>query len=170
MLCNGTIQSNGIRTMVDVTEASLAAQYAELPDETLLQRIQSGTLTDMAFKVMSAELSKRGLAYVEPQAEPEPLPMDSDHDDRWSNLEQYLSPIEAEVLCGLLNSEGVPAQVADIHLMTALPMWQTAAYGGVRVRVPTAFLQRAMEIKAAFVAGAYADLEAESTPPVAPRT
>jgi hypothetical protein len=150
------------RTMVDVTEASLIAHYAELSDETLLHRMRSGTLTEMARSVMSAELSKRGLVFVELEAEPEQPPMDSDHDDRWSNLEQHLSPIEAEVLCGLLNSEGVPAQVTDIHLMTALPMWQTAAYGGVRVRVPTAFLQQAMAIKAAFVAGAYIDPESES--------
>lgn len=59
----------------------------------------------------------------------------------------YLSPVEAHVSRGLLESEGIPAHLeSEHHVWASWPM--SHALGGVRVLVPAEFATLAVEILA----------------------
>lgn len=63
--------------------------------------------------------------------------------------------VEAQLLMNLLQSEGIPASLADAHLIQAYQLL-SIAIGGVRVRVPARHVADAQRIIAAFEAGEYA--------------
>ena len=65
------------------------------------------------------------------------------------------NPLEAEMLRGRLEAEGVPAMVADTQTAQVNPFYKLAI-GGVRVMVPEAYLARAREIVRADARGDYA--------------
>lgn len=66
----------------------------------------------------------------------------------------YDQPTEAYIVQGCLVAAGVPAVVADAEL-NQVDSLLTPALGGVRIRVPESYLQRAHEIIAAFNHGDY---------------
>jgi hypothetical protein len=70
-------------------------------------------------------------------------------------LTRFANPLEAQVLHGLLVSEGIRATLADVNQVQTNTLW-TTALGGVRVRVPTAHLARAQALLAAMQSGALA--------------
>jgi hypothetical protein len=47
----------------------------------------------------------------------------------------FQDPVEAQIVCALLQSEGLSATVADLNLVTANWPWALAV-GGVKVQVP----------------------------------
>jgi hypothetical protein len=64
----------------------------------------------------------------------------------------FQDPIEAQIVCGLLQSAGIDAMVADFNLISVnWPMAQ--ALGGVKVQVPHADLDEARKLIAAYEAG-----------------
>jgi hypothetical protein len=65
------------------------------------------------------------------------------------------SPMQAEILCGLLESEGVYATAADANLIRT-DSFLTAALGGIRIMVGEADLQRARGIEQAYRRGDFA--------------
>lgn len=75
---------------------------------------------------------------------------------------RFDDPTEAQLLQGLLQSEGIPASLADAHLVQAYRLL-SSALGGVRVQVPAHRFDEAMQVIAAFEAGDYA-LDEDSDP------
>lgn len=67
---------------------------------------------------------------------------------------RFFVPTDAYMLQSCLESNGVPAVVADAHLVQANQFLATAV-GGVRVLVPESHFEKGMEIRRAFEAGEY---------------
>lgn len=69
-------------------------------------------------------------------------------------LARYFVPTDAYMMKACLESSGVPAVVADAHLVQANE-FLTTAVGGVRVLVPESHFEQALQIHKAFEAGEY---------------
>jgi len=69
-------------------------------------------------------------------------------------LVRDLSPTEAHLLCGCLQSAGIHADAGDAHIVQAHGLLAIAV-GGAKVRVPSAQLDEAREVLAAFRRGAF---------------
>jgi hypothetical protein len=69
-------------------------------------------------------------------------------------LARFFEPMDAYVLKACLESNDVPAIVADAHMVQA-NQFLTTAIGGVRVLVPESHFERALKICKAFDAGEY---------------
>jgi hypothetical protein len=67
---------------------------------------------------------------------------------------RFFEPMDAYVLKACLESNDVPAVVADAHMVQA-NQFLTTAIGGVRVLVPESHFERALKIRKAFDAGEY---------------
>ena len=138
---------------MDVTPESLAEKFRLYDDEELLELYRSGDLTELAQAVARTELASRGIdppAVSPTDAEPEPT-VEGD----LVMVARIYDPLEAEMLRGRLESEGVPAMVADTLTAQTNPFYKLAI-GGVRVMVPEAYLARAREIVRADARGDYA--------------
>ncbi|HZR35515.1 MAG TPA: DUF2007 domain-containing protein [Nevskia sp.] len=77
-------------------------------------------------------------------------------------LARVLEPVQAHILQGRLQAEGIPVFVADGQLVQTNPLW-TFALGGVRVLVPEHLLERARAVMAALEEGRYA-LDEDAAP------
>ncbi len=130
-----------------VTHQNLAEYYVRLNDEELQRLLDSGELTSLAVEVAREELQRRGVDVTEATADEPPTEQDATSGGDLVLLGRYVSPMEAEIVRGRLEAEGVSAVVADAHIvqMTAL---MSQAFGGVRVLVPESQLIRAREILA----------------------
>jgi len=71
----------------------------------------------------------------------------------WQTLVTVFSPTEGYLLRGLLQAAGVPAAVADVHLLQTHSLLAPAI--PVRVLVPERRLERGHEVMAAFERGDY---------------
>lgn len=71
----------------------------------------------------------------------------------WQTLVTVFSPTEAFLLRGVLQAAGVPAAVADAHLVQTHSLLAPAI--PVRVLVPELRLDRGQEVLAAFERGEY---------------
>lgn len=71
----------------------------------------------------------------------------------WQTLVTVFSPTEAFLLRGVLQAAGVPAAVADAHLVQTHSLLAPAI--PVRVLVPKLRLDRGQEVLAAFERGEY---------------
>ncbi|WP_374663889.1 hypothetical protein [Ramlibacter sp.] len=67
-------------------------------------------------------------------------------------LVRDLSPTEAHLLCGCLQSAGIQADAGDAHIVQAHGLLAIAV-GGAKVRVPSAQLDEARHVLAAFRRG-----------------
>lgn len=67
---------------------------------------------------------------------------------------RFFAPTDAYMLQSCLEANGVPAVVADAHLVQA-NLFLTTAVGGVRVLVPESHFERGMAVRKAFEAGEY---------------
>jgi hypothetical protein len=77
-------------------------------------------------------------------------------------LARVLEPVQAHILQGRLQAEGIPVFVADGQLVQTNPLW-TFALGGVRLLVPEHLLGRAQAVIAALEQGRYA-LDEDAAP------
>lgn len=68
---------------------------------------------------------------------------------------RYLIPMEASLAQGCLVAAGIPAVLADAHLMQAY-MLLAPALGGVRILVPEDYLVQARAVLEAFQRGEFA--------------
>jgi len=76
---------------------------------------------------------------------------------------RYLIPMEATLVQGCLEASGIPAVLADAHLMQT-DLLLAPALGGVRILVPSSFLQQARSVLDAFERGEFAlDEDADVT-------
>jgi hypothetical protein len=71
----------------------------------------------------------------------------------WKTLTTVFSPTEAYLLRGVLQAAGVPASVADAHLVQAHGLLAPAI--PVRVQVPALRVEQGKEVLAAFERGDY---------------
>ncbi|MFJ1471486.1 putative signal transducing protein [Massilia orientalis] len=67
---------------------------------------------------------------------------------------RYLIPLEANLVQGCLVASGIPAVLADAHLVQT-DMLLAPALGGVRILVPEDHLQHALAVLAAFARGEF---------------
>jgi hypothetical protein len=67
---------------------------------------------------------------------------------------RFFEPTDAYMLKACLESNDVPAVVADAHMVQA-NQFLTTAIGGVRVLVPESHFERALKIRKALDAGEY---------------
>lgn len=75
-------------------------------------------------------------------------------DGDWQTLVTFFSPTEAHLLRGCLQAAGLPAAVADAHLVQAHGLLAGAIH--VRVLVPERRLAEAQAVMAAYEAGVFA--------------
>lgn len=68
---------------------------------------------------------------------------------------KYLIPLEATLAQGCLVASGIPAVLADAHLMQT-DLLLAPALGGVRILVPEDFLAQAQAVLEAFQRGEFA--------------
>jgi hypothetical protein len=68
---------------------------------------------------------------------------------------RYLVPMDAALMQGCLEASGIPAVLADAHLMQA-DLLLAPALGGVRILVPASFVQEAQSVMEAFKRGEFA--------------
>jgi len=67
-------------------------------------------------------------------------------------IASFQDPVEAQIVCALLESAGIEATVADLNLVTInWPM--SLAVGGVKVQVPPKDVEEATRLIAAYHAG-----------------
>ena len=82
---------------------------------------------------------------------PAPDPPDGD----LVTIARILEPIDAQILQGRLQAEGIPTFLADQQLIQANRLI-AVAIGGVRLQVPARHAERAQAVLAAVEAGDYA--------------
>lgn len=135
----------------------LRDRFERLTDTELIRSFESDGLTTLAREVAGAELRRRGLAAIRPSARASSYDDESEADaaDNLLELARVLTTVEAYILQGLLQAEGIPAVVADAGIVQANYLL-TLAVGGVRVLVPASQLAASREIKLALERGDYA--------------
>ncbi|HEX4510100.1 MAG TPA: DUF2007 domain-containing protein, partial [Burkholderiaceae bacterium] len=79
---------------------------------------------------------------------PSPVPPASDAEGDFVTVARRFDPIAAELLRGRLAADGIPARLADAHLVQAYNLC-AAALGGVRVMVPASWAPQALRAIAA---------------------
>jgi hypothetical protein len=137
---------------MDVNRSDLIAHFRELSDEELISRCGSRTLNDLAQSIAIEELRARGLQLPNPpEIDLEPTEYEGD----LVTVGRFLNTTDAHLTCEYLKAAGVPAIVADAHLVQTNSLWAIAV-GGARVQVPAARFAEAKEVIAAFGRGDFA--------------
>ena len=141
--------------------AELKERFEQMDDDELLRRYRSGDMTELAEQVAAEALRERNLS-TDLLPAPDPSAPErminhahADMDGDVVCLTRVTSPIQAELLCGLLESEGVYAMAADSNLVRVNSML-TQALGGIRIMVRESELERARDIEQAFRRGDFA--------------
>jgi hypothetical protein len=146
---------------MEVTREQLSEKFKLYDDAEILELYRSGDLTELARDVARAELETRGIdpAAAAPQPAASPSSGDAPAETSQPEIEgdlvmvaRLLDPLEAEMVRGRLEAEGIPAIVADGQAAQVL---FKLAIGGVRVLVPEAYLERATDIVRADARGEY---------------
>jgi hypothetical protein len=70
-------------------------------------------------------------------------------------IARFLIPMEASLVQGCLVASGIPAVLADAHLVQT-DLLLAPALGGVRILAPEAYLQQAQAVLEAFQRGEFA--------------
>jgi len=134
----------------------LVETFRGLSDEYLLERVRSGDLTDAAQDLAEQELVKRGI--VPPARQPRPAESDTQEPAEpvvFATIARFLIPIDAHILKGRLEAEGIPVLLADSNLVQTHNLIAVAV-GGIRVQVPASRVSEAREILAAIRSGDFA--------------
>jgi hypothetical protein len=139
---------------VESERTELKVRFEQMDDDELLRRYRSGDMTAVAMDVAAAELATRGLSTEMPSASPatEEVVLDDEVTGDLVCLTRTGSPVHAELLCGLLGSEGIHAVAADANLVRVNSVW-TQALGGIRVMVRESDVVHARDVLEAFRRG-----------------
>ena len=141
-----------------ITSESLARHFASLPDEELVEKFQSGELTDLAQDLAAAELRARRIDVprrkptvanpaLPEEEEANVIPMVIGGD--LVQLASFSDLNSANLLQSRLDAEGVPAIVPDTFASLA------DGHFLVRVMVPESYFERAAQIKMRIDRGDY---------------
>jgi hypothetical protein len=116
--------------------AGLAAVFARMGDEELLERWSSGNLTPDAVQIAGDELSRRGIEAPDPGTPEPPVPESPAPADLvFEVVARSLEPLEIEMLRARLAAEGIDAIAADTGINQVNALY-SIALGGVRLLVP----------------------------------
>jgi hypothetical protein len=134
-------------------EQELAETYREFADEYLLDKWESGTLTDLAMKVAGEELTRRGIPHhANPQHEEDCEPGIGEI-ITFETVAQSLNTSAIYVLRARLEAEGIPSWVADTNLNQ---VYLSGAARRARLLVPSKYSAAAKAIIADINSGALA--------------
>ncbi|HEY4367658.1 MAG TPA: DUF2007 domain-containing protein [Steroidobacteraceae bacterium] len=143
---------------MEISTQELIAQFRELSDAALLERIGAGTLIPLAYDLALQELNARGLTLsaVAEGRVPKELEWGSgEAQDDLVTVARFTLPLQAQVIRARLETEGIFAFVAGEHLGTAHAVMSVAA-GSVQLQVPRHQEAAAKSILAAIDRGDYA--------------
>jgi hypothetical protein len=134
-----------------ITADDLARAYRGMSNEELLLTDQQ-ELTEMARKVLDAELERRGLTHHDPSAPPAPVEarVDGETVGAWASAGTFRTHDEAEIVRGAIESAGIPAEV-DSDSGDLLWMG-TTVYTVHRILVPEEMTEDAHGIIESFLA------------------
>jgi hypothetical protein len=147
-------------------ENDLARCFAEMSNEELQKYFASTQLDENALALLKVELNRRGLleglsdaAGVEGEADVSPK--------GFRQLVRGLSPLNAQILLGRLQADGIDAHLAGSNVTQTNPLW-FQALDGVRIFVRTDQLDVALQVMNAASQGDYEveEVEAEDAPGV----
>ncbi|HEV8040430.1 MAG TPA: DUF2007 domain-containing protein [Bryobacteraceae bacterium] len=139
---------------LEIDPEQLRRQYAELSDEGLLS-IDRNDLTELAQHCYDAEVASRGFDTESSQEAEQP-------DEELVLVETFLSAEDANLGRALLHSAEIPAYLEN-ELSSA---WTGA--GGLRLMVPTSFLEQAKEVLEARISEEELIAQAEAAGPIEP--
>ncbi len=88
------------------------------------------------------------------------MTQDAEDQGEFTMVARFLNPMDAHVVCACLEGNGIPAILADQH-MVHMNSLLNIAVGGIRVLVPARRVAEAMEIIDAFNRGDLALAEDE---------
>jgi hypothetical protein len=134
-----------------ITADDLARSYRGMSNEELILTDQ-GELTDMARKVLDAEMERRGLTHHDPSAPPAPVEsrVEGEAVGAWASAGTFRSHDEAEIVRGAIESSGIPAEVdSDSGDLLWLG---TTVYTVHRILVPEEMVEDAHAIIESFLA------------------
>ena len=141
--------------MADLREDLIEA-FRGFSDEYIRERLQADDLTEAARGVAELELIGRGIDL--PCRQPTPAAESSAERTvmrvEFITIARFLIPMDAHILRGRLEAEGIPAIVADGNL-TQTNTLLSVAVGGARVQVPVPYVAEAMGVMAALRSGAF---------------
>jgi hypothetical protein len=126
--------------------------FRDMTDDELLYRYSSGSLTEAAQSIATAELTSRGLELSDPIATEHETAL---YEGDFETVARFVNPTDAHIICACLEAAGVPALVADANLVQMNNLW-AIALGGVRVLVPASRVAEAKDVIAAFNRGDFA--------------
>ena len=142
-----------LRAVADMNtdDRDLSEHLQSLSDDELARRFVSGGLTELAQAMALAEIEARGLPV--PASPPEPAAfVEAPYQGDLQKVASFGTATEAHVIHSFLQSAGIPAVLADAHIMQANPLMANAI-GGARLLVPQAFVADALELIEAFNRG-----------------
>ena len=131
---------------------NLEKHFRGMTDDELLSRCGSGSLTEDAQSIALTELASRGLEVPDPIAATKGT---ARYEGDFETVARFLNPVDAHIVCACLEADGVPAYVADAHLVQMNSLW-AIALGGVRVLVPATRVAEAGDVIVAFNRGEFA--------------
>ena len=145
--------------------ADLSEAFREMSDGELAERWAGGQLTELAKDVARAEFARRGIE-PPPVTVPEPAADDDAPGEpiAFATVARSLMPADLQVLRARLESEGIPAFVADGEINRMNALWSIAV-GGVRLMVPREYEAEARQVIAHVKAGRFALGDGEGEPP-----
>jgi len=139
------------------SEKELAQIYDTLSDEELLARWNTNSVVAQAKPVLLKTLQSRGIdpsrqvdSEQEEFQQQESSPQELDEVEDLGpavTVARFTTGLEAHILRGRLEAEGIPAFIADEHLINTYSLISNAL-GGVRVQVPQLFVENALKILA----------------------
>ena len=133
-------------------EQELAEIYRDFADDYLLEKWESGTLTDLAMRVAGEELSRRGIPHQTPQLEEAGEP-ETGEAVTFEIVAHSVNTSEMHILRARLEAEGIPAWIADANLNQ---VYLSGAARRARLLVPSKFSATARTIIADIRSGALA--------------
>jgi len=134
----------------------LSDTFRQMSDEELLERWQSGNLTETAVEVARAEFARRQIA-VPDFVRFEPVNDDSGAQDEvsFATVARSLEPLQIEMLRARLQVEGIDAFAVDAGMNQVNPLYGIAV-GGVRLMVPRESAEEARRIIGLIKSGRFA--------------
>ncbi len=150
---------------MEISRIELESTYKSCGDEELIQRLQSGALTELAQEVAHAELQSRGLTLPDPgdNSYSEAVGLASSAEAKLMTIARYTYPTEAHLVSAFLRSEGIYSAVIGGQYMQVTTPWEVNALGGVRLMVPAGQFDRALALLEEFKSGEF-ELPDDSDP------
>jgi hypothetical protein len=141
---------------MDISREELEQTYKALEDGEILQRLASGSLTEMADSVARYEAARRRLKVDRTTTTPENAVVAIGTEADLVCVARFSQPTEAHVLCQFLNAHEVFAAVVGAHQMQVITPWDANTLGGARVMVPQALAAEAMDLLKGYRSGDFA--------------